>query len=161
MVLCYEAIHPKFSAELKYKKDNKRNTLPTKTPENKYEPYFINKWTNNEGGNRKFGGWKDEAFDRFAELRVILKKSRKGDAKKAIISMEKAVLLGMRILMGLEATTREAEVRNNRAKKRKRAPQTGTTKADKDKMLLEWNSDADSHHEEEGAGAQGAANEQG
>ena len=150
MVLVYEGVHEKFSAQLKIKKETNSTILPAKTPENKYEPYFVNKWTNNEGGNRKFGGWRDAAFDRLAELRKIIKNARKGDEAKVVIKhREKAALTCMRVRMGLEAPTREAEKRNNRAKKRKRDGAKPKSKAAKDKMLMEWNSDADSDAENE------------
>ena len=143
-VLCYEGVAEKFEAELKEKKRLNVKTLPTKTPETKHLPCYNNKLTNSVGGNRKFGGWKDSAVDRLMEIRKELRKTRKGAAaKREIDTMENEVLTCIRVRLGLEAPTREAELRNKRAKKRKQVAKP-INKSAKQKLLEDWDSDGES-----------------
>jgi len=139
-VLCYEGVAEKYLAEETQNKKLKVTKLPTKTTDTKHLPCYNNKLTNAVGGNRRFGGWKDSALARLVEVRKELRKSRKG---RDIRTMEQQVLTCIRIREGLEAPTREAELRNKRAKKRKSVTKP-VDKSAKQKLLDEWDSDGDS-----------------
>ena len=121
---------------------------------------IANKWTHATGGNKRFGGWKTEAFTRLDILRKRIKKSRKQEGGvDGIKAMEKAFLLCLRQRLGLEESTKDAEVRKRRERKRRMkaaAPKEDLKKAAK--LLKAYNSDeevndkiVDSDEEEERA----------
>ena len=105
---------------------------------------IANKWTHATGGNKRFGGWKTEAFTRLDILRKRIKKSRKQEGGvDGIKAMEKAFLLCLRQRLGLEESTKDAEVRKRRERKRRMkaaAPKEDLKKAAK--LLKAYDSDA-------------------
>ena len=119
---------------------------------------IANKWTHATGGNKRYGGWKTEAFTRLDILRKRIKKSRKQEGGvDGIKAMEAAFLLCLRQRLGLAENSKDAEVRKRRERKRKMkaaAPKEDLQKAAK--LLKAYDSDeevksiADSDEEEQG-----------
>ena len=174
VALAYEGVAEKELLKLARKEEAKKEQAKEKAKEqakqqsgeegddddDDNDEVIANKWTHATGGNKRFGGWKTEAFTRLDILRKRIKKSRKQEGGvDGIKAMEKAFLLCLRQRLGLEESTKDAEVRKRRERKRRMkaaAPKEDLKKAAK--LLKAYNSDeevndkiVDSDEEEEGA----------
>jgi len=128
VVLAYEGVADKEAAQLT-RSDNEEDV--------------VNKWTHSTGGNKRYGGWRDEAFDRLNVLRNRIKKSRKKEGGiDGIAAMEKAFLFCLRQRLGLEENTKEAEIRKRRDLKRKKKAQPKNDLKKAAKLLKTYDSDA-------------------
>ena len=138
VALAYEGVAEKELLKLARKEEAKKEQAKEKAKEQPKQPskqsgeeegddddhdndvVIANKWTHATGGNKRYGGWKTEAFTRLDILRKRIKKSRKQEGGvDGIKAMEKAFLLCLRQRLGLEESTKDAEVRKRRERKRR------------------------------------------
>jgi hypothetical protein len=98
-----------------------------------FGPKSLGKWTLNDAGQEKFGGWTNEGLTRYKELVTLAKAARDSPHCK---SLEKEALRLLRQTFGLRAANHKAEIALNGGAHRRANL--------KDDMVDTWGSDIDS-----------------
>ena len=81
-------------------------------------PTIQGKWTTSDSGQAEWGGWSKDGLMAYNNYKKKIRDGRKG-RKEDIAAFEARILLELRQSVGIEADTHEAQLRMNRAKKRK------------------------------------------
>ena len=87
------------SAQIVYVKSSKTQVKPGTIAINvSDDPSYVGKYTKNDSGQKKFGGWSNEGLKRFAQL---VKINKEGRAKATTAALEEEVLLTLRTKHGI------------------------------------------------------------
>ena len=111
--------YDRWVAGFKYIHENDLNLLPTKTKQNKNEPWNTSKFTDSEGGNDKFGGGSKNSKGTYSTLVTDIKTKRLANKEK-VARLEGIMLKAIQNKEGIHPKNRRGK------KKSKKATQNGT-----------------------------------
>lgn len=100
LVLLWENSRDRWVAAFKHDDDHPEDKNPDRTAKNKHLPMFNSKYTTQDGGQQKFGGWKAAGIKRFNELHTMIKDIRE---KPEFKEFEKNFLAHLRLKHGYTA----------------------------------------------------------
>ena len=68
-LLCWENNYDRWVAQVQYLKDNPtKKKIPVRTTENKHLQMYNGRFTNQDGGQQRMGGWNMAGIERFNEI---------------------------------------------------------------------------------------------
>ena len=79
LVLLWENCFDKWTAALKWLEENPGKKLPKRTKTNKNDPMFQAKYTTQDGGQQRLGGWEAEGIERYNEIYDLIGNAKYND----------------------------------------------------------------------------------